>query len=133
MTKDDTESFPEFDLIHSYTRQQAIEDGVLVDVTETAREAGFRYPVAMTAAVFGSYVEAPAGVPGQDAAGRLWDILWMLRHAIRGSSGSGSKLRFQLHVQNTASAPPQLVTLKSVCGPGDDGEPVITIMLPDED
>lgn len=131
--KDDAELFEGFDIIHSYTRQQAIEDGVLVDVTETAHEAGFCYPVALTATVFGTYVEAPASVPGQDAAGRLWDILWMLRHAIRGSSGGGSELRFQLHVQNSESAPPRLVTLKSVCGPGDDGEPVITIMLPDED
>ena len=27
----------------------------------------------------------------------------------------------------------KLVTLKAVCGPGDDGEPVITIMKTDED
>jgi hypothetical protein len=27
----------------------------------------------------------------------------------------------------------QTVLLKAVCGPGDEGEPVITIMLPDED
>lgn len=131
--KDDTEHFAGFDLIHSYTRQQAIEDGVLVDVTEVARVAGFCHPVAMTATVFGAYVDAPTGVPGQDAAGRLWDILWMLRHAIRGSSGSGRELRFQLHVQNAEAAPPRLVTLKAVCGPDDDGEPVVTIMLPDED
>ena len=70
--KDDTEHFGGFDLIHSYTRQQAIEDGVLVDVTATAREAGFRYPVALTATVFGAFVEVPPGVSGQDAAGRLW-------------------------------------------------------------
>ena len=41
MTKrSDAEPFEGFDLIHSYSRQQAIEDGVLVDVTATAREAG---------------------------------------------------------------------------------------------
>ena len=57
MTKrSDAEPFEGFDLIHSYSRQQAIEDGVLVDVTATAREAGFRYPVALTATVFGAYV-----------------------------------------------------------------------------
>jgi len=27
----------------------------------------------------------------------------------------------------------ELVTLKAVCGPGDNGKPVITIMKPDED
>jgi hypothetical protein len=35
-----------------YSRQQAIEDGVLADVTETAREVGFRIPVTFTAAVW---------------------------------------------------------------------------------
>ena len=27
---------------------------------------------------------------------------------------------------------PPLVRLKAVCGPGDHGEPVVTVMLPDE-
>lgn len=34
--------------IFSYSRKQAIADGVLVDVSEMAREAGFKYPVAVT-------------------------------------------------------------------------------------
>ena len=134
MTKrSDAEPFEGFDLIHSYSRQQAIEDGVLVDATATAREAGFRYPVALTATVFGAYVEVPPGVSGQDAAGRLWDLLWMLRHAIRGDSDGGPVILFQVLVRNNEASPPRLVTLKSVCGPGDDAEPVITIMLPHED
>ncbi len=123
----------DFDLIHSYSRKQAIEDGVLIDVSETAREAGFTFPVALTSAVYASCGKAPIDVPGQDTDGRIWDILWMLRHAIRGSSSGGSELLFRLHVQNTEAAPPELVTLKSVCGPGDDLKPVITIMFPDED
>ncbi|MCY4511649.1 MAG: hypothetical protein OXG35_32490, partial [Acidobacteria bacterium] len=43
--------FEDADVIHRYTRAQAIKDGTLVDVTETAREAGWRFPVALTAAV----------------------------------------------------------------------------------
>lgn len=30
------------DIISTYSRAQAIEDGVLVDVTETAKEAGIK-------------------------------------------------------------------------------------------
>ena len=33
----------------------------------------------------------------------------------------------------TGPAGMRLVTLKAVSGPGDDGEPVMTFMLPDED
>jgi hypothetical protein len=35
--------FERSDMIHSYTRAEAIADGVLIDVSETAKEAGFRY------------------------------------------------------------------------------------------
>ena len=44
------------EVIHRYTRAQALADGVLVDVTDAAREAGFRTPVAMTIAVWSKAV-----------------------------------------------------------------------------
>jgi hypothetical protein len=44
--------FDEADLIHRYTRVEAIRDGVLIDVSAVAREAGIRYPVALTRAVW---------------------------------------------------------------------------------
>ena len=45
------------DVIFSYTRKQAIEDGVLVDITEMAKEAGIKYPVAITSTAFFGYVD----------------------------------------------------------------------------
>lgn len=122
-------------VISSYSRAQAIEDGFLADVSETSehRELGFKFPVALTSAVLERCVEVPAGVELQDWHGRLWDLLWMLRHAIR-RSGGGSLIHFSLHVRNDNSAgTPPLVHLKALCGPGDEAEPVITVMLPDED
>ncbi|MGI8911232.1 MAG: DUF6573 family protein [Rubrobacteraceae bacterium] len=117
--------------IHTYTRADALADGVLVDVTETAREAGFRIPVALTANVWadvndlsGRYVST-----GQSLDGRLWDLLFMAAHAARRPEnrdtsefvyalimpvGTGNNYRAKCHV-----------------GPGDVGEPVLTIMLPD--
>jgi hypothetical protein len=44
--------FEEGDLVHRYTRADALRDGVLIDVTETAREAGIRWPVALTCAAW---------------------------------------------------------------------------------
>ena len=122
------------EVIYAYTRAQALEDGVLVDVSEMAKEAGIKYPVALTATVHGKYVEVPEGVTGQDEGGRLWDILWMLRCAA--GRCHGDTLYFQLYVRNHNRERldyQDLVTLKALCGPGDQGEPVITVMLPDED
>jgi hypothetical protein len=125
--------FENADLIHSYSRADALRDGVLIDVSATAREAGVRWPVALTAAVWGRCVAIPPGVACQDEAGRLWDVLTMLRLAA-GRSGGGSEVRFAVHVRDdNGEGTPPLVRLKAVCGPGDDGEPVITVMLPDED
>ncbi len=45
-TNDLTEFFG--NVIHTYTRAQAIEDGVLIDVSETSSEAGFKWPAAIT-------------------------------------------------------------------------------------
>jgi hypothetical protein len=121
------------DLIHSYTRAQAIADGVLVDVSPAAREAGIKYPTALTRAVWEKCVKVPPGVVCQDESGRLWDIVWMLAGAARGGAG-GPLVRFALHVRNdNLERTPPLVQLKAICGPGDRGEPVVTIMMPEED
>lgn len=121
-------------VIDAYTRAQAIEDGTLVDVSGMAREAGFKIPVALTRTVWGKYVEVPKGVTFQDESGRLWDILWMLHVAIAGSPRTGDHLLFRLHVRNdNRDRIPPLITLKALCGPGDHGEPVMTILTPEED
>jgi hypothetical protein len=120
------------DLIHSYSRAQAIADGVLIDVSQTAKEAGIRYPVALTAAVWDRCVTVPPGVCCQDETGRLWDVLWMLRLAIGRSDGQ--EVRFGVHVRNdNRDRTPPLVRLKALCGPNDDGSPCITVLLPNED
>src|SRR3954468_18054793 len=75
------------DLIHSYTRAEAIADGQLVDVTAQARRFGITCPVALTAAVFGRCVEVPKRrrrLESEDA--RLHDVLWMLTVAMRRAS-----------------------------------------------
>jgi hypothetical protein len=126
--------FEDCDLIHRYTRAEAIADGVLVDVTATAREAGIRFPVALTRGVWERCVSVPAGVVCQDEGGRLWDVVWLLACAIRGTKGNGREVRFGVHVRNdNRDGVPPLIRLKAICGPGDHGEPVITVMLPDED
>lgn len=128
------EFFQSADLIYSYTRGEALADGVLVDVTETAREAGFKYPVAVSAAVWAEIIcpDENSRAIGQSEAGRLWDVLWMLKYAIKQARGPVDTLAYDLLVvRNGAQATP--VTLKAVCGPNDDGSPCLTIMLPEED
>jgi len=122
------------EVIYSYTRAQAVEDGVQVNVSEVAKESGIRFPVFVTRAVFDSFVAVPEGVTAQDEAGRLWDILWMLRFGMRKVQPGQDRLPFQLYVRNDNRGA-RLVKLVAVCGPLDidDAQPSITLMLPDED
>jgi len=118
-------------VLHRVTREDLLQDGILVDVSTLATQAGFKYPVAVGRSVWDTYVAVPPGVAGQDETGRLWDILWMLKIAIRCSTG-GDTILFRLSVRND-NRQPRPVQLKALCGPGDDAEPVITILLPHED
>ena len=128
----------------------ATRDGELIDVSTMAAEMGYRVPVAVTRAVWVGVVE-PDDTPGQSVEGRLWDVLFMLHVAIQRESGNTTEIHYQLLVampdvgdwQANEALPDdrsgltrsthRLVTLKAVCGPGDDPAPVVTIMLTSED
>ena len=122
-------------VIYSYTRAQAVADGFQVGVTQTAQEAGIKFPVFLTRSVFDNFVAVPPGVTGQDEAGRLWDILTMLRFAIMRARPGCTRLPVALYVRNSDTERPRLIKLVATCGPldFDDPQPAITIMLPDED
>lgn len=123
------------DVIASYSRAQAHEYGLLVDVSEMAKEAGIRFPCSMTRAAWTEAVEWTREEPHQDESGRLWDVLWMLVNAMRASRRGGQVCRFQvLRIPNTGRGQrARTLHLKAFCGPGDDPSPVLTIMLPEED
>ena len=126
--------FEDAPVIYSYTRKQAIEDGVLIDLSAWASETGFTIPVACTAAVWNQFIVPPEGTKelGQSERGRCHDLLWMLFCAIRRAKSGGDRVMFSVIFLN-AKKRHQAVQLKAICGPGDDGEPVLTVLTPDED
>ena len=127
-------AFADMPVIFSYTRAQAIDDGVLIDLTEWAGETGFKIPVACTATVWQRYIVPPEATQGfgQSEHGRAHDLLWMLFNAIRSAANRNpDRLLYKVILQ--APRKQETVTLKAVCGPGDHGEPVLTVMLPVED
>jgi hypothetical protein len=113
-----------------YTRAQALEDGVLVDVTETAHEAGFRFPVALTATLWSVVETIPKRHSYQDWKGRLWDVLYMASLAVR-KAKSESRIVYELILFREGNRR-KCVTLVCDSGPGDGGEPVITIGFPED-
>ena len=130
--------FENAEIISAYSRQQAIEDGFLVDVSKTAAEAGFRLHTVLTRAAWEQCVawseEDNKRQVYQDESGRLWDVLWMAYFAAcRNGSASELLYEFRCVPRDGRGRLPQRKILKLHIGPGDAGEPVITIMLPNED
>ncbi len=122
--------FEKADIIYSYTRKQAIEDGVLIDVSKIAKEAGFKWNVALTSALWNGYIKPSPTLIGQSETGRLWDLLTILR--IEARKNNEQEILFSVYFQMENNKK-QLVKLKAVAGPSDDGEPVVTVMMPNED
>jgi len=130
--------FAGFRILYEYTRAQALADGLLIDATPLAREAGFKWPVYLTADAWAETVAWSAAdyqrtFVAQDERGRLWDVLTMLSLAAR--NATSCLLHFELfRVPRDGSARTlQRTRLKAVIAPGEAGLPCITIMLPNED
>lgn len=131
----------EFDVIHTYTREQALTDGTLVAATEQATQL-FRFPVAYTAGAYGDAIEwTPedtnrVGV-SQTQGAREWDVLWMARvagaRAAEASRVDFAMARVPRDTPVDPDDPAEQITLTVTIGPGDHGEPVLTIMQPHED
>jgi hypothetical protein len=124
----------EWELIHAYTRKQAIEDGVLVDVSEVAKKVGFLVGVAFTSAVWSRCVDVSPAVEGMTDYDRVSDILWMCRNCVTFDCVGGEPGLFivAVRVKHEESEQP-LETLKAVLSYDDQGSPCITIMMPEED
>ena len=123
--------------VYTYTRKQAIEDGVLVDLTEWASAekgfmGGYTVPVAVTAAVWSDINAIPKGNLG-DVRGRAHDVLWMSSLASRAAARRNrdqTPFRVIMPIKGTRT---RTQTYKVVVHGGDNGEPVVTIMQLVED
>jgi hypothetical protein len=110
-----------------------------------SREAGFdsAVTVQLTQAVWNDCVTwtstdtAVTGIP-QDEDGRLWDVLWMTRRAIR-AFDTNTKVQLHRWARDTSpamldddDAEPPLVELLAVRGAGTGALSTVTIMQPAE-
>lgn len=140
--------------VFAYSRAQAIDDGFLVDLSQAVTPCPFKYPVAMTRAAYeatlaagGTWDEKLDGTAelilpgGQDHAGRAWDVFQMLLatmhnprlDALQMQNQNPTRIYFSVLIDTHGNGRKTRVELKSICGPGDSAEPVITILLRGED
>ncbi len=112
--------------VYSYTRAQAIKDGVLVDLSqiEIIRQH-WKHHMACTSTVW-AIIEEALNTSGQDVNGIVHDISTMARMEL-GINRATNQVLFEVIITGKTH------TLKLHVGPGDRGEAVLTLMLPNED
>jgi hypothetical protein len=134
-----SEFFSSVNIIHSYNRTQALADGALIDVTETACNIGFIAPVAISRAAWADCVQWSAETQSrkislQNEPGRLSTVLSLALHACRRDSDSQRKIFKIFRVPTEGvSGRARRVELAIHISQGSDAEPAITITLPSED
>jgi len=114
------------EVIFAYTRAQAIQDGVLVDLSqfELIRRA-WKFPFACTCAVWNA-IESGIRVDGNDVNGILHDITLLAQIGIK-LGPNGDIIRIDVLIGGKCER------LKLHIGPGDTPEPVLTLMMENED
>jgi len=124
------------------TRAAAIAQGLLVDVDAVLgahkMRSCMRWPIACTPGVW-AWIQPTAEEEqgaGQSVAGRLHDVMSMMYFAAVAAPKGRAEVPFQvLFFCGPARRQPHAlmqVALRMVVGPGDAGEPVVTLMLPGE-
>jgi hypothetical protein len=123
------------DVIVAYTRAQAIEDGqqtlLTGELADTAREAGYRYPVYLTSTVFDVLERAEKNKKWcNDWKGLIWDLCWM--SARTGRMIDEQTRQFVVTIKGAGRR--SNYTFYAQCGPTDidNAAPCITIMTREE-
>ena len=115
------------DVIYSYTRANVIADGVLVDLSEIETvKTHWKFPFACTDTVY-SLIETAIAENGKDLEGIMHDIGTMSKMQMRRDGVVNDTLLFEVIIGR------RLQSLKLHIGPGDTVQPVMTLMLPNED
>jgi hypothetical protein len=124
----DNNNEPEPEVIFSYSRAEAIEDGVLVDYSDNEVIKKFwKIPFAATDTV-ASKIDDAIRDHKKDLNGILHDISYKAQFEFKLKGEPNDPILFfkvNIGVEE--------VELKLHIGPGDKGEPVFTLMLPHED
>lgn len=142
-TEGNSSPFDGVAVISTYTREQAIEDGVLVPIEHIdprmATESLFRWPVCLTDHVYSDVIKVPdhPNARGQSEAGRLWDVLWMCKLAVHRRTDKDEQenpglMSFEVLATDDKGNQQLHKLWCTISGEGKNGSPVLTIMFPSD-
>lgn len=122
--------FENADVIHSYSRTEAIEDGVLMDVSKQAAEVGITLHTAVTPGVWAELIANPKWETWGTEEERLKRLLSDACGELEKRESDIALFCIRLTDQGAVRGE---IHLRVQRGPGDNLEPVLTVMLSHED
>lgn len=126
--------FEDTDVIYTYTRKQAIEDGYQVEVTGDVTKQFLKYRVFMTEGVFETIQRAVNNEKYcNDFDGILHDIVWMAYLKIKMMADRGTDtVYFKVIITGAGRKKYYNMVLQIGATDIDDPTPAFTIMFPED-
>jgi len=121
----------EDNIISTYTKQDAIDDGIFIDITEQASKAGFKIPVAITKNLFSTFISSAKSDEVEaeaDTNKRLDVFLKQMYQECLTANRNNSILTAKIYLDNKRAVVWAVIEGTSPSDP----RPTITIMLPED-
>ena len=112
--------------------QQAIDTGVLIDVTPTAKQVGLSFPVTMTKPLWETGIAADKTLTEEEQSARLRDVLMAFRLRLTAQPTTAPLMDFQALLAFPHGAVPKLVPLFALVQPDEHNQATVTLLLPSE-
>ena len=113
-------------------RQEAIEAGILVDVSPIAETVGLRLSVGISRPLWELGISASRQLAEEECQGRVRDILMALRLYIEQNEVKGPWIKFTALLALPPDAAPQLCSLVAIAHRDPTAPHSLTLMLPEE-
>lgn len=113
-------------------RQEAIQSGILIDVTPTARELGLTFPVTITKPLWDIGIVTNQSLSREEQSGRLRDVLMAFRLRLASLTTISPLIDFPALLAMPPSTVPQPVPLFAIIQPDAGNQANVTLLLPNE-
>jgi hypothetical protein len=113
-------------------RQEAIQSGVLIDVTPAAKELGLTFPITITKPLWDIGIVTSQSLSQEEQTGRLRDILMAFRLRLASLATVSPLIDFPALLAIPPSTVPQPVPLFAIIQPDNGNQANVTLLLPNE-
>ena len=113
-------------------RQQAIDSGLLIDVTADAEKLGLSFSVTVSRPLWEVGIAPSRELSAEDKSARLRDVLMAFRLRLATQGTSSPLVNFPAMLSIPPGAVPQPVPLFALIQPDEQNHATVTLLLPNE-